>query len=209
MADSVATHEGSFPATKERTTDLSGSLTEAGGGAAAIVLGVLGLVNVAPNMLVSVAAIVVGGCFLIYGGVVASRFARASAAGEVRRGVVGESLTMESLCGATGIILGVLALVGEDPAILVPVAAIVFGGGLLAASGTSARLNAATASPEREHHSEALSLVLGPSFLIGLTGIVLGILALAAIHPIVLSLVAMLTFGVSFMLTTSSFASMA
>jgi hypothetical protein len=196
MAEAV-THEAFGQA------DASGSLTEAFGGAAAVVLSILGLVHVAPLWLASIATIAVGVAFLVAGSAVAARFSRLLSGKEPRvtREAIGEEVAMESLCGAAGVVLGILSLLGAGATTLLPVAAIVFGGGLLLESGTASRLHGAG---PWEH--AAAGGIAGPEILIALSGIVLGILGLASFHPLVLSLVAMLSYGFAMLLSGTSLA---
>ena len=50
-------------------------------------------------------------------------------------------------------------------------------------------------------------MAANPSVLIALSGVVLGILGLASLSPIILSLIAMLSFGVAVLLSGTSVAS--
>ncbi|MFN8624569.1 MAG: hypothetical protein U0587_01060 [Candidatus Binatia bacterium] len=207
MTSTTLTHEGAIGDTRE--LESGGSLTQAIGGAAAIVLSILGLVHVESLLLASIATIVVGASFLIAGSALVARYSKFLSKSEshVANEVVGEGMAMESLGGAAGIVLGILSLVGAGATTLLPVAAIVFGGSLLLASGTAFRLNAATAH-RGEDGGEVLDFSAGPGVLIALSGIVLGVLALAGISPIVLSLAAMLSFGVAVLVSGASLASM-
>ena len=47
---------------------------------------------------------------------------------------------MESLTGAAGVVLGILALVGAGATTLLPIAAILYGAGLLVGSGAATRV---------------------------------------------------------------------
>jgi hypothetical protein len=197
--------------------EYGGLVTEATGGAAVIVLAILGLMHVAPDALASISTIVLGASFLLLGGMMAARFVRVmrSISSPVTREVISEGVTMESLCGAAGLVLGILAFVSGDPTTLIPVAAVVLGAGLLVARGTTSRLNVALADWQQEHvkqsvpsASDAIYVAPAPGVLIALPGIILGIIALAGHAPIVLSLVALLGLGVGVVLTGTSFASM-
>jgi hypothetical protein len=117
------------------------------------------------------------------------------------RETIGEGMAMESLTGAAGVVLGVLALLSAGATTLLPVAAIVYGAGLLAGTGAVVRLENLWV---REHAAESWSeTAAGPGVLIALAGIVLGILGLADFSPIILSLAAMLSFGVAVLLSTA------
>jgi hypothetical protein len=196
---------------EEARSDPSGWLTEALGGAAVIVLAVLGLMHIDGSLLASIATIVLGAAFLVEGGALAARFMRvARRETTTARESVGGDVAMESMCGAAGIVLGILALVGIYPMVLVPAAVIVFGAGMLSASGTAWRLNTQhtpTSPPVRPHWFEESFDFSGSQVLIGFAGIVLGILALAGYVPLVLSLVGLLALGFGIILGGSWMAS--
>jgi hypothetical protein len=207
MAYTVATHESQLAATRDEPNfEVGGSLMEASGGAAAIVLSILGLLHISATLMASIATIVIGTSLLVAGGTLAARFSKLPRSRAHRAEMVGGGMAMESLGGAAGIVLGILSLVGAGSTTLLPVAAIVFGGSLLVANGIASRLDAALTS-ERQAISEVLDFATGPTVLIALSGIVLGILALASISPILLSLAAMLSFGVAVLLSGAWLAS--
>jgi hypothetical protein len=217
MADAVSTHGVEFVGGREKAAfEYGGLVTEATAGAAVVVLAILGLMHVAPDALASISTIVLGAAFLLLGGMMAARFVRVmrSISSPATREVISEGATMASLCGAAGIVLGVLAFVSGDPTTLIPVAAVVFGAALLVARGTTSRLNQALADWQQEHAKQsarpvedAVYVALAPGVLIALPGIILGIIALAGHAPILLSLVALLGLGVGVVLTGTSFAS--
>jgi hypothetical protein len=183
---------------EETRFDTSGWLTEALGGAAVIVLAILGLMRIDASLLASIATIVLGAAFLVEGGALTARFLRVARETATARESLGGDVAMESMCGAAGIVLGILAIVGIYPMVLVPAAVIVFGAGMLSASGTAWRLNAQhtpTNAPVHPHLFEESFDFSGSQVLIGFAGIVLGILALAGYVPLVLSLVALLALG--------------
>jgi hypothetical protein len=181
-------------------------MTEALGGTAAVVLAILGLLHISPVLLGSIATIVVGVSFLIAGGAMASRLGapRVQTEKPAARETIGEGMAMEALTGAAGGVLGILALVGAGATTLLPVAAIVYGAGLLVGTGAAARLESLWV---HEHAAEAWTeMAAGPGVLIALGGIVLGILGLADLSPIILSLAAMLSFGVAVLLSGTALA---
>ena len=90
------------------------------------------------------AVIGIGISLLCEGGTVGARFSRllANATGkEANYANLGGGLTAEFMAGATGIVLGLLSLLGVVPTVLPAVAVIVFGGALLLGSGAAARLS--------------------------------------------------------------------
>lgn len=129
-------HEtGSYEATAR--TELGGGMgAELIGGAAGIVLGVLGLIGIGTAVLIPIAVIVFGGSLLL--GSSASfdlstfnaphedlRFAHAA-----RQASVAAS-GMQALVGIGAIVLGILALVGFEPVLLTLVALLVLGAAVL------------------------------------------------------------------------------
>lgn len=188
----------------------AGSLAEGIAGIGAVVLTIIALAGIDPGLLLPIATIVVGAALLFEGGAITARFSSLLSAATSGRADVrdlGLGMTTEFLSGIVGVILGILALIGIAPLILVPVAAIVFGGGLILGTGVTARLNTQWVSANedremvREVTNEAMYAAAGVQFLIGLAAVVLGLLALIGMNPLVLSLVAILTIGFADLLT--------
>ncbi len=232
MSDTV--YEGVAPPVhlRESMITVGSFLTEASGGAAAVILAILGLLSIAPPEMLAIATIVLGAAFALLGGVTVAHWLRifSSAETSVPTEALTEGMAVASLCGAAGIVLGILAFVGTNATLLVPAAAIVFGGGLLAVSTTAAHVEAAAwyRQERREaakvrsgilHRNETtgnghayvpfLAATPGPEAMIGLSGIVLGVLALAGFAPLTLSLVAMLIYGFAVVLKAGSMATAA
>jgi hypothetical protein len=165
-----------------------GTSVEVVGGCAAIVLSILGLIGVAPATFAQLGAICIGGGLLIHG--------LANRRTTTHRGGLGG----EAIGGAAGGLLGLLALFGVAPMILMPVSAIVLGASLLLAvpahgvGETSSWRNAGA----------------GGSFegIVGVGAIVLGVLALLGIGPTVaMTLVSMLALGCGLALAGGALAS--
>jgi hypothetical protein len=183
--------------------EAGGSIAEAGGGIAIIVLAIIALAGAAVGAaLTSVAVIVLGASFLVEGGAVASEFARllgAQRTGEVR---LGGGVTAEMAGGATILVLGILALLGIHATVLVPAAVIVGGALLLLTAGTlleithlRAHLSGGTEGGTRVV-STGVSGEAGMQFLAGAAAIVLGIIAFSpSMGPMALSAVALLVLG--------------
>ncbi len=196
-----------------------GSLVKAIGGAAAIVLSILGLARVYPYISLSIATIAVGVALLFEGGAIAAKYQRLLPAtrpdqpGEgpglqARTIELGGGMTSEFVGGAAGIVLGIVGLVGIAPFTLSAVAAIVFGSALAIGSGVPSRLAAVSTgrfdegSRLAEAMREAASVASGTQVMVGVASIVLGILALKGVQPAwVLTLVALLTLGFSTLLS--------
>jgi hypothetical protein len=161
----------------------SGLLAEAVGGIATIVLAVLALSGVSQEYLLPIATIVFGAALLIEGTSMATNFIHVLSAdtGEAAQvGINGVSAVL--LGGVTGIILGVLALVGIAPGTLASAAIIVFGSALVLSSSAASSLNSiklrALGGGAGPLGSIGASSA-GAQVLAGVAVIVLGILALA------------------------------
>ncbi len=188
----------------------AGSTSEVIGGGAAVVLAILGLAGIEQGYMLPIAALAIGAALLIEGGVIITRYADMAAElphhGSMESG---GGVTAEFLGGCAGLVLGVLALVGVVPQVLVSIAALVFGSALLLGSGATSRLRnfdfASTQHPmTHELAREATLAASGAQALVGLAATVLGILALTHIAPITLTLVALLIVGASIVLTGSA-----
>ncbi len=163
----------------------SSAILESIGALATIALAVVGLAGVLSTIMAAIATIVLGAAILIEGGAFAARFSE----GLSRSGTTGqplewsEGLSAEFLGGLTGIILGVLAMLGTAPVTLLSVAALVYGvtfllGGVAMGS-----------------HSQSV---------IGFGAVVLGLLAIVGLSPMPLTLAALVSLGASALLTGSA-----
>ena len=192
-----------------------GSLTEAIAGLAAAALAILGLAGVLPGYLAAIATIAVGVALLAQGGAAAAKWSRIVAdtpgAEWDPRGEIGSGMTGEILGGAAGLVLGILALIGLAPQILIPAALLAFGGAMLVGTGTTVDLGASRASvgsARFERSSREVTVVAsGTQMLIGIAAIVLGILALIGVDPLTLSLVGLLASGASILFSGSAVSS--
>lgn len=195
---------------RSMTMMVAGSMAEGIAGIGAIVLSILGLSRIFPDIMLPVATFAVGAALLFQGGAITARFSNLLSAENKGRMDVGEfgiGMTTEFVGGAVGIVIGVLSLLGVYPLILIPAAAIVFGSALVIGSSATARLNslwiASTEEREivREVSREAISAGMGVQLFIGLGAVTLGVLALAGMSPLILSLTAMLGMGFSDLLS--------
>jgi hypothetical protein len=196
-----------------------GSVIQAVGGVATVVLAIVGLAGVVPVYLAAIAAIVLGATLLLQGMAIAARFSSLLAETAGTRWTnppMGGGMTAEFLGGAAGIVLGILALLGLYPAVLLGVAAIVFGGVLLLGIGAASRLNTlvinrswagAEWEASRRVAGEMVSASNAAQALVGLAGVILGILALVGLYPFTLVLVAFLCLGCSVVLSGAALGS--
>jgi hypothetical protein len=182
----------------------TGSAFETFTGVGAVALAILGLAGVVPLGFAAIGTIVIGAGLLFAGAGVAVRYAEV--APEIGRepGHTAElsgGMTAEFVAGVAGIALGILALLAVAPYILTASAMIVFGAGLLLGAGVMSRVNAVpaeddpTGQPRRRLAREAVSAAAGAQALVGIGAAVLGILALNAVAPLTLILVAVLGVG--------------
>jgi len=187
-----------------------GSLAEGIAGGAGVALAIIGLASIMPVYMIPVSTIALGIAFVFEGGAVASRLTRlltGTTRGRFDVSGLGSGLTAEVISGISGIILGILTLLNVSPMVLMPSAAIVFGGTLVFSSGISARLEELLIGRMEEDEvfrdvaREAVSAAAGVQLLFGVAAITLGILSLVGIAPMILNLVALLGIGLSNLLS--------
>jgi len=183
----------------------SGLFAEAVGGIATIALAIIALSGTSPSFLLAIATIVFGAALLIEGTSIATDYAHVVSA------VPGLSLQFGAgglasvfLAGITGIILGVLALLGIAAPALTSVAVIVFGSALLLSSSAALNLHTLKVRLSGETAmADMMSGTAGAQALVGIAAVVLGILAVAGTDAQPLALVALLALGAG-MLTTGN-----
>ncbi len=191
--------------TATAATETSGLFAEAVGGIATIVLTIIALSGTSPGFLLATATIVFGAALLIEGTSIASDYATvlSSVAGAIGIQVGTGGLAAVFLAGITGIILGVLALLGINPFVLIAVSVIVFGSAMILSSSAMLNLHTfkARLSGEVMVLGSAASSTAGAQALAGIAAIVLGILAVAGTATQTLSLVALLVLGAAILAT--------
>jgi len=189
-----------------------GSMVEAIGGIAAIVLAIIGLAGGLQTDMATIATIVLGASLILEGGAIATSYRQAlfNLEGQgVGSSDFGGASTVEFLAGFTGIVLGILALLGVGTMISISVSVIVFGSALLLSSSAVAHLNSFWSSgfythdESREVARVAADAGTGGQVLVGLSAIVLGILALLGINSMTLTLVALLALGATITASTN------
>lgn len=212
---SITSRESAF-----RETAAYGGLIDAIGGLATVIIAIVGLSGVNAPMMASIATIVFGVALLIQGGAMLSEYAQIIFPAGSRttnvEGFGGSSLSVVFLVGAAGIVLGVLSLLGIEPATLTPIAAIAFGSALVLSSNAVWQLHVLSQESLRSRDQigagggEILASELafgsaGIQALSGLAVIVLGILAIAgAANDLTLNLVALLALGATVVFTGGS-----
>jgi hypothetical protein len=211
-----------YPESAAATTVSSyGGFADALGGVATIVLAIVALAGVHTDVMVPIAVIVFGTALLIQGGTLLSEHARIIFPGDAAGSAAieqfsGGSLPAVFLVGASGIVLGVLALLDIAAATLCAVAIIAFGAALVMTSNSVRELYLARRTMMRSGTHNASELLAGEmasgsagvQLLAGLTAVVLGILAVAGTNPAVLVLSALVVLGATVLLSGSTLSGM-
>ena len=179
----IEAQAGYRPAHEETLKTVEGAaIMESLGAVATIALAVVGLAGLFAPTMAAIATIVLGASIWIEEGAFVASHSAIPATGEsmARISAWSEGLAAEFLGGLTGIVLGILALLGIVPHTLLAVAALVFGATFLFSGMTNA-----TSS------SQAL---------MGISALVLGLLALIGMSPLILILSALACLGSSALL---------
>lgn len=185
--------------TAAAATETSGIFAEAVGGIATIALSIIALAGTAPEFLLAIATVVFGAALLIEGTSITTEYAMAESFGSL--GVATGGLAAVFLAGLTGIILGVLALLGIHAAVLASAAVIVFGVALLMNTSSMLNLFALKASGGSGFLMGSAVGAASAQALAGVAAIVLGILSIAGNQPQALNLVALLVLGAAILVT--------
>lgn len=187
-----------------------GSTVEALGGAAAVVLAIIGLADIEPIYMLTIATVVIGATLVAQAALTASEYSEVvakSGAGQWLRAGFESELGAEAMAGGAAIVLGILGILDVHALALSAIAAIVLGVGFLLGSGVGARLNAVNVEMSSHHEMAkrlarvAASGAIGAQVLVGGAAVILGILALVGTHTQPLALTAMLVLGASALLS--------
>jgi len=185
------------PTAEERATQsaiASGSSFELFAGIVGAIVAIVGIANYFPFYMAATATIAIGFALLAQGGTLAARWQNAEhIASTERKEALG--IGTEVIGGFAGIALGVLALFGVFPEVLLPVAAIVVGAALL--FGGPAQPEIADAAPPAGRRfrvtRDAVRTSSSVMVFAGLAGIVLGVLGLTLEgYVLLMALIAML-----------------
>lgn len=180
-------------------SETSGLFAEAIGGIATIALAIIALAGTKPEFLLAVATIVFGAALLIEGTSIITEYAviaPSSALGSAAGG-----LAAVFLAGMTGIILGVLALLGIHAPMLTSAAVIAFGSALLLNSSSMLNLYALKSREGSEFMMGGAVGSAGAQALASIAAIVIGILAVAGNQTASLALIALLVLGAAILVT--------
>lgn len=189
-----------------------GLLTEGAAGIATIVLAVIALAGIKVEALASITTIVIGIALIVQAfNNVAEHWKAAmdNPAMAQQRGQIGGEVMVNCLSGISGIVLGILALVGANAVHLVPAALVVFGGALLLSGGVSMWLAAVPMVPSAGQTQvvfyEGSAAASGMEILVGIAAIVLGILSLIMTATWVLVLVGFIAVGAALLMVGAAF----
>jgi len=172
-----------------RTVGATGTIAEAAGSIAVIVLSIIGLAQMtASPTIVAVTVIVLGAALLAEGGALAAEFAHlvgpAGGVSSVDTEMSGMSLQVAG--GGTTLVLGILALLGVASETLSSAALILAGAVLLLTASTIPQVRqlraqaAGTSEVVQMIGRSSMTEMAGAQFLCGVAAIVLGILALSS-----------------------------
>ncbi len=214
MATSTKTIEEMREEKKSLRTLISGSVAESIFSGAAIVLALMGLSGIMPQTLLPVAVIVMGAAFLFEGGAISIRFSKLLSGARkdpLDQFELGLGVTSEFVGGVAGVVLGILALLGMYPMVMIPAAIVVFGGTLVISSIVTLRLNTLElegyeeTTPFKKIAREAMMASAGVEILFGLGALVLGIVALGETPAAAtISFAGLLVVGISGFVTGAS-----
>lgn len=180
-----------------------GSTLETLGGLTGLIVAIIGF-SYLPFTMAGIATIAIGVALFAQGAAIMVRWHEAMRRLEGARydkRELASGISTEMFGGLAGIVMGMLALVGVKPLVLLPVSAIVFGAALLL--GGAAQPDLVYLAPERNPKIarmtySAIQTSGGVMILVGVASAVLGILGVLAVGPILtLTLVALMAIGVA------------
>lgn len=169
-------------------TSTTGTIAEAAGSIAVIVLSIIGLAQTTTSVtIVAVTAIVLGAALLAEGGALAGEFARLSLlSGDSGADSIVSGMSLQVASGGITLVLGILALLGVSAATLTAAAVIVVGAAMMLTASTIPQLRQLRSMTSGGSEivqmigRTSMSGMAGAQFLAGVAAIVLGILALSS-----------------------------
>jgi hypothetical protein len=190
-----------------------GLLSEGAAGIAAIVLAVIALAGISATALASIVTIVIGVGLMVQAfnsAAERSKAIPASLASSAQSAELGGEVMVDLIAGLTGVVLGVLALVGINSAHLIPAALIIFGGALLLSGAIEMMPRtvpiANTSGGQVQIASYQGSAATGGlEIMVGIAAIVLGILSLIFMASWVLVLVGFIAIGAAMLMVSATF----
>lgn len=176
------------------------SIVGSAGGLAVIIFCILGLVHIAPNAMVSIAALIVGVTLLLQALMISIEYSNFSGylfdAAVDQNELIG-GISIELLAAAATIILGVTALMSSNTNTMVAIAILINGAAFVIDSSAITRLNSLKMTnlgmnPVTQRIvEEKISTAMAMPVLIGIAAIVLGVLSLVGYASLNLNLIAL------------------
>jgi hypothetical protein len=199
-----------------------GLLTEGAAGIAAIVLAIIALAGISAGALAAIVTIVIGVGLVVQAFNAAAEMSRATSVGGSigttvatapgQSGDLGGEVMVDVAAGITGIVLGILGLVGVNAPHLIPAALIVFGGSLILSGAVSAQGRTSSATvvsasgmQQGQVVYQSSAAASGFEILVGFAAVILGILTLVLQMNWVLVLAGFIAIGACLLLVSASF----
>ena len=204
-----------FGSGHDHTAGITGnsSMIQTIAGAAAVVLTILGLAGMSPMYMAAISTIAVAAALAIQGIAISTCYSHVihETGGKHPIADFRTGMTAEFIAGAACLVLGVLALLGIEPAVLTSVAVIILGSGVLLGAGIANRLAHFVSHVAPQHPmfnnvvSDALTAAAGAEVLVGGGAIVLGVIALVgSTAAYTLTLIALLALGAGIVATSTA-----
>jgi len=184
------------------------SVFDAATGALVALIAIIGFAGEAPRTMAALAFVGVGLAFVVEAAGIARRSHKFADSRHPLGAQIMASALAQLFTGATGAILGVLALIGIEPFVLLPIASIAFAVALLFGTGAAVQVDTIAAhiepSQTRRVIHEAVVGASGARLLIAFGVLVLGVLALAGVERLTLLLTVALSLAVALLLGSVS-----
>jgi hypothetical protein len=185
------------------------SIFDAVAGALVAVVAMIGFAGEAPRTMVGLSFVGAGTAFAVEALGTARRSNKLAAPNDPVREQIVASAFAELFTGTAGAILGLLALIGIEPLVLLPIASISFAIALLFGTGAAVQLDTIAAhlepSQTRRVIHEAVVGASGARLLVAFGVLVLGVLALAGVERVTLLLTVAMSLAVALLLGSVSF----
>ena len=184
------------------------SVFDAAAGALVALVAIIGLAGEAPRTMAALAFLGVGIAFSVEAAGIARRSQKLADPRNSLGAQITASAMAELFAGATGAILGLLALIGIEPTLLLSIASISFAVALLFGTGAAVQVDTIAAHVEpsqtRRVIHEAVVGASGARLLIAFGVLVLGVLSLAGVERLTLLLTVALSLAVALFLGSVS-----
>lgn len=190
-----------------------GLLTEGAAGTASVVLAIIALAGISAGVLASITTIVIGVALIVQAFNAATGTSKSLAANttapatiDSRPGIelAGQAM-VDIAAGISGIVLGILGLVGVNTPYLIAAALIVFGGSLILSGAIAVQQPIASTEASPSIRFQNTAAVSGLELLVGFAAVILGILSLILGSSWVLVLVGFIAVGAALLIVSASF----